>query len=154
MLRQYLLATQMKFEEFGPRAVAEATHIVVTTWDIERANAELTWLHRRQTNTKETTFRSVTRIRSETGACGNEPSGAFVGWQKPPVVLTEPEPEPEPEAEAPTPDWLGRRLDQVQPRADGGGQDQSRLRHRDHRLLAEGQRRGGQASGGLAADAG
>jgi hypothetical protein len=76
-----------KFEQFDPGAVDMEVSIVMTTWDIERANAELTKLHRRMTNTKDSTYRAAVRIRCETGACGKEPSGAAVGWTNPPELL-------------------------------------------------------------------
>lgn len=61
MLRVYLRAFYTKFEQFDPAALEAEVSIVMTTWDVERANAELTRLHRRMTNTRDTTYRGMVR---------------------------------------------------------------------------------------------
>ena len=61
MLRDYLRAFITKFEQFDPAALEVEVSIVMTTWDIERANAELTRLHKRMTNTRDTTYRGMVR---------------------------------------------------------------------------------------------
>ena len=61
MLRVYLRAFYTKFEQFDPAALEAEVSIVMTTWDVERANAELTRLHRRMTNTRDNTYRGMVR---------------------------------------------------------------------------------------------